>query len=108
MRRITGSYRRSRRASPVDSAFLNATSSAHFQPFVYGGFGLVGVTVLMSKLFGLDRGLMAVIAGAIGVVGFVVYAVRATGAAKQEMAAKRAEFYQEVTPDEEPTPPNGK
>ena len=62
----------------------------------------------MSKAFGVDRGLTAVIAGAIGVAGFVVYAVRGAATAKQEMAAKRAEFYQQAAPDEEPTLPDGK
>jgi hypothetical protein len=92
----------------MDSAYLSATSSSFFRPFVYGGFALVGVTVVMSKVFGVDRGLMAVLAGAIGAVAFVAHAVRSTGTAKEEMASKRAKFYEQVAPDEEPTLPDGK
>ena len=92
----------------MDSAFLRGTSSSIFRPFLYGGFALVALTVVMSKVFGVDRGLMAVIAGAIGVAGFAVYAVRTSGSAKTEMAARRAEFYQQVNADEEPTRPDGK
>jgi len=91
----------------LDSAFVRGTSSSFFRPFVYGGFALVALTVVMSKVFGVDRGLTAVIAGAIGVAGFVVYAVRTSGAAKQDMAAKRAAFYQQSTSDQEPTSPDG-
>ena len=101
MARITDRPGRRRRASPMDSAFLRGTSSSFFRPFLYGGFGLVALTVVMSKVFGVDRGLMAVIGGGIGLVGFVVYAARTTAAARRESAEKRAEFFEQFAEDEE-------
>ncbi|MBT3269571.1 hypothetical protein HN371_20670 [Candidatus Poribacteria bacterium] len=107
MARITDRPGRRRPASPMDSAFLRGTSSSFFRPFLYGGFGLVALTVVMSKVFGVDRGVMAVIGGAIGVVGFVVYAVRTTGAARREADEKRHQFYDQFTVDEERAPKHG-
>ena len=101
MARITDRPGRRRRATPAESAFLRGTSSSFFRPFVYGGFVLVALTVVMSKVFGVDRGLMAVIGGAIGVIGFVWYAVRTAGAARREAAEKRAEFYNQLTAGKE-------
>lgn len=92
----------------MDSAFLRGTSSALFRPFLYGGFGLVALTVVMSKVFGVDRGLMAVAAGVVGVVGFSIHAIRTSGAARRAAEERRASFYEQITAPEEKSTANGR
>ena len=107
MVRFTSQPRREPGPSPMDSAYVRSTSSTLFRPVMYGGFAFVALTVAISKLFGVDRGLTAVIAGAVGVVGFVILAVRTSGDARRAAEEKRSEFYDHLTSSEEKRPADG-
>ena len=97
MSRITSRPQRERPASPMDSAFARCLTSPLFRPFMYGGFGLVGFTVVVSKVFGIDRGMVAVVAGVLGIVGFAAHAIRTSVTARRASEEKRAEFYDQIT-----------
>jgi len=92
--------RRSRVASPVQSVYVKGVASPHLRPFMYMALAGVGIAVLLSRFFGIDRGLIAVLFGAAAVILFIVYTRGSGSRARADVAAQRDALYRRLAEPE--------
>ena len=77
-------------------------SSPHFRPFLY--IGLLGIllTALLSHFLGIERGLVAVVLGAIAVAALALYWRGANARTRQDIALRRDAFFSKLESGSEP------
>ena len=77
-------------------------SSPHFRPFLY--IGLLGVllTALLSYFLSVERGLVAVVLGALAVAVLAVHWRGANARTSQDIALRRDAFFSKLESGSEP------
>ena len=87
---------RSAQKSPIQSAYARNANSPYLRPFVYLGVAGVVLTGSLSRIFGIEQGLIVIVIGAVAIVLGGVYCRGVGQQARRQDADRREAFMRKL------------